>query len=223
MTSLNVNWCRSLTDTSIVAIARSCPHLNTISVSGLLLTDCGITAIANGCPLLEKLDVSWCRELTDASLIAIAQSCPLLMDLNVSFCHKLTDTGITATAKGCPQLKSLDISWTGPTSSDCIAFAPNGLTSCDGMGPDVQSLTDAGLIVIAQSCPLLTSLNVSFCKELTDAGVIAIARGCPLLTNLRLLQVDTHQHHGHCQELSAVATPRHLLPLDRPQNSRQPY
>ena len=40
------------------------------------------------------------------------------------------------------------------------------------------------MFAIAERCPLLKELNVSFCWRLTNAGIIAIARSCPQLENL---------------------------------------
>ena len=45
---------------------------------------------------------------------------------------------------------------------------------------------DAVVIAIAESCPALTSLDVSFCTLLTDASIQAIAENCPALTSLRV-------------------------------------
>ena len=49
-----------------------------------------------------------------------------------------------------------------------------------------RNLTDVAVVAVAGSCPNLTSLNLSYCSNLTDAAVVAVAGGCPNLTSLSL-------------------------------------
>ena len=64
-----------------------------------------------------------------------------------------------------------------------------------GVGPAVnlsccdQWVVDAGVEEIAH-CPLLVSLDLSYCKELTNAHLETLAAGCPLLASLNLAFCD---------------------------------
>lgn len=49
-----------------------------------------------------------------------------------------------------------------------------------------SNVTDAGLKIITEMCPVLTTLDISFCNAVTDAGLEIIAEMCPNLTWLDL-------------------------------------
>ena len=52
--------------------------------------------------------------------------------------------------------------------------------------PSCSNLTDAAVVAVAGGCPNLTSLELANCSNLTDAAVVAVAGGCPNLTSLTL-------------------------------------
>merc|ERR1712166_374909 len=47
-----------------------------------------------------------------------------------------------------------------------------------------KNLTDAAFIGLAEHCPALTSIYMNGCKNLTDKAIIALAERCPALTNV---------------------------------------
>ena len=47
-------------------------------------------------------------------------------------------------------------------------------------------MTDATVVAIGAHCPLLTSLDLSYCDHMSDAALSAIGDGCPSLTLLDL-------------------------------------
>ena len=64
---------------SIQAIAEHCLALASLNLGYCRnLTDVSIQAIAEHCPALTNLDVRWCTELTNASILAIAEHYPAL-------------------------------------------------------------------------------------------------------------------------------------------------
>ena len=64
----------SITDKGIAALARCCPQLRSVDVSGMedakneTLTDAGAMALAQGCPQLSSVNFEGCDKLTDAAL-----------------------------------------------------------------------------------------------------------------------------------------------------------
>lgn len=52
---------------------------------------------------------------------------------------------------------------------------------------DCNELTDAAIIALANKCPNLTSLNLSWRTQLTDAAITALANKCTKLTSLNLM------------------------------------
>ena len=141
----------SITDKGIAALARCCPQLRSVDVSGTTgrpnetLTDAGATALAQGCPQLSSVNFECCDKLTDAGATALAQGCPQLSSVNFMGCG-MTDAGAKALAQGCPQLSSV---------------------SFEGC----RKLTDAGAKALAQGCPKLSSVDFRGCGKLTDAAL----------------------------------------------------
>ena len=46
---------------------------------------------------------------------------------------------------------------------------------------ECDNLTDASIQAIAELCPALASLDVTYCHNLTDASILAIEAGRPKL------------------------------------------
>ena len=44
-----------------------------------------------------------------------------------------------------------------------------------------QEISDDAVAEIAEGCPLLEYLNMSWCNAVTDVGFVAVAEGCPRL------------------------------------------
>jgi len=60
-------------------------------------------------------------------------------------------------------------------------------------------LSDDGIIQIAQGCPMLECINLSYCTEITDSSLISLSkcaklntleiRGCPMITSSGLSEI----------------------------------
>ena len=60
-------------------------------------------------------------------------------------------------------------------------------------------LSDDGIIQIAQGCPMLECINLSYCTEITDRSLISLSkcaklntleiRGCPMITSTGLSEI----------------------------------
>ena len=176
---LNLHYCHSLDNQSVIAVAQNCPMLKSLNLSiGILtneLDDESITALAN-CKQLTNLNLSNCEEITDASVTKVAQSCTSLTNLNLYGCEKLTDASVIAVSQNCPELKVLSL-------ENCPA------------------ITDASITLIAQGCMQLTVLSLSWCQEITSTSVVKIAQCCPKLVNLNLEDCN----HINDESLIAVA------------------
>jgi Leucine-rich repeat (LRR) protein len=207
--SLDLGGYSNITDTSLIAIAESHPPLEEMVLIGASITDAGIRLVSQHLPHLRSLNFSYCKLITDISLIAIAESCPLLEDLNLTE-TSVTDTGFQFAAQHLPHLRSLVL-------IDC------------------NMITNISLIAIAESCPLLENLNLSYtsvtgfclaaqhlprlrslilnnCWGITDSSLVAIAESCPLLEVLKVGRASITDT-GVC--VAAQHFPRlHSLSLD---------
>jgi hypothetical protein len=50
------------------------------------------------------------------------------------------------------------------------------------------------MIALAQGCPLLSSIDLSYCQSITDAGIVALAQGCPQLRDVELQSCTAITH-----------------------------
>uniref|UniRef100_S4R5G5 F-box domain-containing protein n=1 Tax=Petromyzon marinus TaxID=7757 RepID=S4R5G5_PETMA len=55
---------------------------------------------------------------------------------------------------------------------------------------DCRAVSDAGVALMARSCPALLCFSATRCKQLTDAAVGSLARHCPALRSLNLSNLD---------------------------------
>lgn len=71
--------------------------------------DPGILAIARGCPKLEKLMLTGCGAITGKSVRALARGCKALEKLSLSGCGGVGNDNLKDLAKGCTRLRHLNI------------------------------------------------------------------------------------------------------------------
>ena len=180
---LSVGECSSITDIAVTKVARCCPRLTAINISGTRATDLSVRALAEWCPALQKLDLG-CTSVTDDGLRILALRCPSLSQLKLFCCHAVTDAALVVIAESCPGLMTLE------------------LRTC-------KEVTDVGIKAVASGCPLLRTLDLAYCF-VTDAAIVAVALACPLLTELDLNGCDAVSDVGwssvfeHCPLLHRV-------------------
>ena len=196
-----------LTDASFITIGACCPALTSLRVDNI--GEAGLRALGTGCPAMEKLVIMGNHEpltdaalvyaverfpklsvfkihpnecddknfiLTDATMLALATHCPLLTNIEL-FHARLTDNSIPALVRGCQLLETLDL------HSCCLR---------SGWYPqeEDEAITEVSMIAIAEHCPALRNLDLSFNQRLSNEGIIAVARGCPLLEEMSCDQCD---------------------------------
>jgi F-box/leucine-rich repeat protein 2/20 len=104
-----------------------------------------------------------------------------LKALNLSVCSAVTDAGVIALCRSCPSLQSLDLSITHKAhiTNRCLvegvaAFLVNltrlNLSHCYG-------ITNNAVERVVNHCPLLISLDLTWCIKLSDIALRAIASG----------------------------------------------
>ncbi|KAI4354024.1 hypothetical protein L6164_002925 [Bauhinia variegata] len=92
---LNLRMCRTISDASIVAIAKGCPLLqewNLALCHEVRLS--GWEAISSNCHNLQKLHVNRCRNLCDRGLQVIRDGCKRLSILYLSGCFQISSIAI---------------------------------------------------------------------------------------------------------------------------------
>lgn len=179
-------------------IARGCPHLQSIKLSGsavvnrglgcgsdhttgllisrVFISSASLVALVNQFPRLQTIDLSHFSSNAD-DLPLIAQGCSQLRSIVIrGFSHIFP-----IPVRSCPQLHSI----TGPLSDSDLSALGSGCPDLQMMDSSTCSrITDAGVLNLVRGCPKLRSLL--FCHYISDVALIAIAQGCPLLETLRV-------------------------------------
>jgi hypothetical protein len=131
--------CKDVTNDALLALAKGCPHMNTIDLSypknltieavnkallywpklKTLTLRCFSSMAVEGIehPNLQHLNLSWCKNLVDTAIAKIANGCPSLESLHVMWCSKLTSNSIHTLARKLPNLRLINLRGCNKVSS----------------------------------------------------------------------------------------------------------
>ncbi len=178
LVSLQIDGVFKVDDRVLRQFCATCPALKTLSLKEVSrVTDMGMGALARGCPLLSHLVVSGCYQLTDKSAIYVAR--PLLEYLNIGGCKKMTDTALLALASRSPSLTWLSVrncEWIGDRG-----FIPL-LKSCRKLKYlDAGGLVDITSDTLDCLPPTLMRENFRSCPQISGEAVSMAAKTLPLV------------------------------------------
>ena len=193
------------------------------------IVDEDILWMARGCPCLAEICLSGCDGVTNASLIALGKFSRQLISMDIGYCQNITDEGFEGFADGCLDRRNVNVhnghdtiyseqkknmSNSGASAparsssllqnvnlSACEKITDMGISALGRSCPHLSSInlhnceqiTDLGISALAYSCPHLIKINISYCKEITDMGISALGRSCPHLSNINL---------NNCEEIT---------------------
>jgi F-box/leucine-rich repeat protein 14 len=180
----DLSHCELLTNTALAHIDR----MNNIKVLSLnycsRITDAGLMAIRTLYGKLQVLALEGLVQISDDGLAQIAEKCTQLQQVNVSKCPNITHATLAAIARRNPYLNTLGMAGTSvgdeAISLICSAMQDSGcgkvLTSLDISG--CRDLTDLGVNCMAEVCPALLRLNMSGLSRVSDVGVRSVCANC---------------------------------------------
>jgi len=136
--------CCYISDSGIIEIISSHPHLLSLSFEGGGLEGCEITnlsikKIAELCPKLQYFNVSERDDITDESICILLQLCPNLQELILEQCN-ITDATINAIINLRHNLQKLNIIY-------CDQVSRNAISSIKSFNPEIK-LRSTKLLVI---------------------------------------------------------------------------
>jgi F-box/leucine-rich repeat protein 2/20 len=165
--NLCLEYVHALNDNDMIALARSCSNLKSISLwlslqryytdTRTSFTDTSLYALALNCPMLQIIDLrftgcsrDWLSEtgFTQKGFLALIQSCPVRV-LVLNTANFFDDEGMKALSSS-PHLETLE------------------LIAC-------HEVTNAGMRFIAHT-PCLSNLTLRACHNVTDVGVAELGR-----------------------------------------------
>ncbi|KAL6965731.1 F-box/LRR-repeat protein 15 [Sarracenia purpurea var. burkii] len=199
-----------------------------------------LTTLALQCQCLQEVDLADCESLTNSicEVFSDGGACPMLKSLVLDNCESLTAVKFHSTSlvnlslAGCRAVTSLEltcpyierVSLDGCDHLERASFFPVGLQALNlGICPKLSALhIEAPRMVLLElkgcgvlseasiNCPLLTSLDASFCSQLKDDCLSATTISCPLIESLILMSCPSVGPDG----LSSLRWLPHLTSLD---------
>ncbi|KAK4490917.1 hypothetical protein RD792_001636 [Penstemon davidsonii] len=177
---------------SLTTLALQCHCLQEVDLTeceSLTNSICEVFSNGGGCPVLRSLVLDNCKSLTAVSFCSTS-----LVSLSLGGCR-----GITSLELRCPYLEHVSLD--GCDHLEHASFSPVGLKSLNlGICPKLNALhieaprmvalelKGCGVLYVAFIyCPLLTSLDASFCSQLRDDCLSATTSSCPLIESLVLM------------------------------------
>lgn len=93
----------------VAAIAKYCPNLDTLDLSGCFRLNVSIQRYIPCLHSLKTLNLSGCS-ITSDTVIAIGEKCPLITDINLSDCGRgVNGNGIKAFVSNCKGLRIVNL------------------------------------------------------------------------------------------------------------------
>ena len=196
LTSLNLNACRSLTDSAVEIVAERCHNLRRLELYWcVVMTDIGLGALANAAcvPSLTHLNLSGLKHVTDATFVPLARRASRLRFLDLTRCEGLRDESLRAVGETCRNIETL-LLYATPNMTDrgfeALAPGMTRLTHLDLTG--MKLIGDAAIIALAKHAKQLRVLHLMWVTALTDASLVAI--GSAPLRHLTLLSIHGNVH-----------------------------
>ena len=178
----------AVTDDAIKVIVMNCRRIQTLALSSnAALSDVSIAAVASYCTNLRIFSVKDMSEKVGVqSLRLVAEKCQQLETVHLPLWDDDDIWQVLEAARG---LKSIDspiitqqCSVDGYFSKIASKFPFIERLHL----ANVHACLDDGLKLLSEKCRHVRVLDLSRCSEVTDDGVVAIAEGCPSLMDVNV-------------------------------------
>jgi len=177
LVKLDISFCKKITAASVAHVGALSALNELVLCCEFLISNTGLTQIARGCPMLRTLHLWKCNELTDVGMEALIAHDKRLEVLYLSECAKVSDKSLVMLSEEDPLLHTLILGGVNQTFTDVGLLA---LANCKHLQTlDVLtgcSITDSGVIKLAENCRKLRVLILQNCSQLTDFSIIALAQ-----------------------------------------------
>ena len=154
------------------------------------ITGKALDGLKNFTPNLKLFSAQQCKFMEDEYLLPLTIHCPHLCILNLNNCDLITDKLLKVLGKN---LRSLEVSERSVHPLPLVTYAKPTYTSAQLLHiAFCTSVTDEGLYSFAVTCntETLTSLDLTCVRSLTDDGLVGLAEKCVKLKWLNLCGVN---------------------------------
>lgn len=161
--SLGLSGC-VLDDTSITEIARSCSHIVYLDIQNIDITDVGMGAVTTYLFGLRSLNIRYCTELTSTSLVHIYANCAntlhiLYLSMDSVDGPQFEYNALNDLFAHCTQLRTLYLSQYGMYAP--VYTLPPSMHNVTTLALNDDAVCDENLLLVSQYCKQLTTLSLT--------------------------------------------------------------
>ncbi|ORX92118.1 RNI-like protein [Basidiobolus meristosporus CBS 931.73] len=203
----SIAGCTSISDAAIATMADCFPQLQVLSVKHCFIGGSSLASVVKGCPNLTSLDVSHCQNISRPTLECIFGTGRKFESLQLEYCGA-THSVVQKIATYSGRLKHLNLNNVYILTDSTIIELAHRSSALTHLGVASSSISDSGILALAQNCRKLKSVDISYCGAVTDQSILALATQCPELEHLSM---------GYCDKISdvGVITLANCLPYIR--------
>jgi F-box and leucine-rich repeat protein GRR1 len=186
---LDLSNCKKITDAAIRGIVMHATRIQNISLSGCQLTDSALESLCNLGNHLDVITLSHVSRITDRGVVSLASACTNLRVVDLSFCRLLTDMSVIELA-GLTGLRRLSL-------------------------VRVQKLTDNAIFFMAEHCPKIERLHISYCDRISLDAIHMLLKRSENLQQLSGSGVPSLLRRIGVERFSDPA-PHNMVPEQKP-------
>jgi hypothetical protein len=183
MKILTLSGCE-IGDPGVWGVFSACYGLSDLNISNCVnITDAAFIKLENKCPRLAKLNISGCVGVSNSGCMEMG-SC--ISFFNASLCQKITDAGVIHILSA--KLRELNLFNCTQITGEFLArcSTPSKWNNIISLNLGRCAVTDDALAKMADACPCLEFLNISYCKQITEVSVKFLSQKCQKLEKVNM-------------------------------------
>ena len=187
---LDISGCKGVTDFGVREVGLSCKYLEYLNLSAIAVVGSGLVAIAEGCSLMTHLNVSRCRSLLKFGITKVFYACRRIEVVDISYLNEIGDNEVRVLALNCPHLREIK-------AGENVSISDTGIIAIAEHCPDIEfidvsrsqlsfKISDASLSSLGERSKSLRVFVANGCEHITDVGLTWLSTGCKYLERIEL-------------------------------------
>ncbi|KAK9768383.1 hypothetical protein K7432_001043 [Basidiobolus ranarum] len=193
--SFSIAGCASISDSALSTLAQGCPKLQELSVKLCYIDGSSLTPIINGCPELTSLNLSHCQSISRQNLESVFDTGREFESLQLEYCQ-VTRSVVQKIALHSSRLRHLNLNNVYILADSTIIDLVHRSSQLTYLSVASSSVSDSGILALAQNCRKLKSVNMSYCGGVTSRSVSALATQCSEIEQLSMAYCDNISDMG---------------------------
>ncbi len=190
--TINCSSSDGITDVGVIELIEACANLQSLHLEQCpKVTVAVIRTLSSHRPQIQKLYLPQCNiESADSRLF---ENFTNLRKVNLMGCSKLNPEALALLISQNPHLTHLNLSGCEGIDDNMLGYIPESSELEVIDLSYIQSITDAGIVKLANSCRSLHTLSLSHCSQITGSSIPALLSLSPQILYL-----------SHCQGIKDI-------------------